>query len=220
MTGARRRGSTPGTPVQPAPTGATVACRVCGAGIRDRRLEVGETLRCRRCHEVVKAAERGHLLHVAWALATTGMILCVLSNVYPILEFNVAGNAQSNRILTGVQGLVRQGYWPVAAMVFFCAVAAPFLYFAAVWYVAGSVCTGRRWPLAGLVARAAERVAPWSLVPVFAIACLVSVVKLDLLGTVTWEAGIGWIALLAACSFALAQVFDREFVAKRLGRLP
>ena len=199
---------------------AIISCRVCGAGIRDRALEVGETLRCRRCREVVKGAERGHLLHVAWALATTGMILCVLSNVYPILEFNVAGNTQSNRIITGVQGLAGQGYWPVAVLVFFCAVAAPFLYFAAVWYVAGSVCTGRCWPFAGLVARVAERVAPWSLVPVFAIACMVSVVKLDLLGTVTWEAGIWWIGLLAACSFALTQVFDREFAAKRLGRLP
>jgi paraquat-inducible protein A len=145
------------------------------------------------------------------------LILCLLANLYPILTFDVAGNSQSNHILTGVLALIWMGYWPVALLVFFCAVAAPVLYFAAVWYVAGACCLNVRWPMAGHVARWAEWIEPWSLVPVFAIACVVSVVKLDMLGSVAWDKGIFWIALLAVCSFGLSQVFDREYVAKRLG---
>lgn len=186
----------------------------------ERQLLRGESLRCRRCGEVVRAADRSHLLPAAWALATTGLILCILANAYPIMTFNVAGNTQSNLIITGVAGLLSQGYWPIAALVLFCAIVAPFVYFGLVWYVVGAICSGKRWPMVGPAARAAEAVAPWSLIPVFAIACLVAVVKLDLLGSVAWQAGILWITLLALCSMVLSQIFDWEFAARRLGELP
>ena len=41
----------------------------------------------------------------------------------PVLIFDVAGNTQSNLIITGVYGLISQGYSPVAALVFFGAIA-------------------------------------------------------------------------------------------------
>ncbi len=191
-------------------------CKVCSATIRDRDLEPGEELRCRRCGSMVKARDKGHLMHVAWALATTGLLLCVLANSFPVLTFDVAGNTQSNLIITGVIGLMKQGYWPVAALVFFCAIAAPVLHFGAIWYVAGSCTFRHHWPLAGRVAVFAEKIGPWSLVPVFAIACVVAVVKLRMLGTVFWDVGILWIALLALCSLALRQVFDHEFAVRHL----
>lgn len=202
------------------PSGAgSQRCPLCTANVMLRPLQADEDLRCGRCGETIVRRHRGDPSHQAWALSTTGIILCVLANVHPILTFDVAGNTQSNLIITGVTGLVSQGFWPVAALVFFCSIAAPFLYFASVWYVSGSCATGRRWPRVRAVANIGEKLAPWSLVPVFMIACFVAVVKLDMLGTVYWDSGIVWIALLSICSLALGQVADAEWLERRLGEL-
>jgi len=69
------------------------------------------------------------------------------------------------------------------------------------------------------VAHLANKIAPWSLVPVFLIACFVAVVKLDMLGTVYWDSGIIWISLLSVCSMALAQRVDRQWIGNRLKEL-
>jgi uncharacterized paraquat-inducible protein A len=48
--------------------------------------------------------------------------------------------------------------------------------------------------------------------PVFAVACVVSVVKLRTLGSVTWEPGAAWVALLAVFTLLTIQSFDRRHV--------
>ncbi|MDX2081096.1 MAG: paraquat-inducible protein A [Terrimicrobiaceae bacterium] len=187
-----------------------LSCRVCNAPLLDRELRDRQELRCGRCGSSVRRPDRSHLLHAAWAVATTGLVLCVLANVYPILTFEVAGDQQSTRIISGVRALVAQGFWPVAALVFFCAVLAPVLHFASAWYLAGSMSRGGKWPMTRLAQTMALHLGPWSLIPVFAVACVVAVVKLDMLGHVTWNLGMLWVGLLAVCSFALSRILDLE----------
>lgn len=191
-------------------------CRLCRASIRDRDLRRGEELRCDRCSELVKKADGGASPQAALALAITGLLLVGLANAFPILSFDVAGNTQSNKIITGVFALRDQGYAPIAALVFFCAIAAPALHFATVAYVALAGCVRAALPGVRGAAHAAEVLEAWSLAPVFAIACVVAAVKLDMLGTVDWKSGIVWIALLALCSLALGQVFDQEAIEEML----
>lgn len=194
-------------------------CRTCTASIVDRALAPGDELRCTRCGETIKRGHRFTSLHTAWALSTTGLILLILANVYPVMVFDVAGYAQSNLIITGVIGLAAQGFKAVAALVFFCAIAAPALYLASVWYVSASCCLGKRWVMVDRIAHFADRILPWSLVPVFAISCFVAVVKLDMLGTVTWQVGIVWILLLSTCCVFVNKAFDKNFVSEQLGAL-
>lgn len=192
-------------------------CRLCRSSICDRPLQRGEELRCARCSELVKKAGGAASPQAALALAITGLLLVGLANAFPILSFDVAGNTQSNRIITGVFALRDQGYAPIALLVFFCAIAAPALHFATVAYVALAGCLRVMLPGLRRAAHAAEILESWSLAPVFAIACVVAVVKLDMLGTVNWDSGIAWIALLALCSLSLAQVFDSEAIEAMMG---
>jgi paraquat-inducible protein A len=191
-------------------------CRLCHSSIRDRDLRPGEELRCDCCSELVKKSGGAASPQAALALAITGLLLVGLANAFPILAFDVAGNTQSNRIITGVFALRDQGYASIAVLVFFCAIAAPALHFATVAYVALAGCVRTALPGVRRAAHAAEVLESWSLAPVFAIACVVAVVKLDMLGTVDWKSGIAWIALLALCSLALGQVFDREAIEEML----
>lgn len=154
-----------------------------------------------------------------WALATAGLILVILANVEAVLTFDVAGNTQSNHIFTGIRGLVNQHYAPVAVLVFFGAIAGPALHLGAIWYVASACCLNQRWPGVHRVARLIEKLAPWNLMPVYAVALLVAVVRLDLLGKVDWQQGAFWIVVLSLCSLVIAQYYDRVDAAKRLAAL-
>lgn len=196
-----------------------LSCRTCEATILDRDLDPGDELRCARCEDLIKRGRRSSSLQSAWALSSTALVLAVLANVYPVMTFDVAGYKQSNLIITGVMGLASQGFRFVAAIVFFCAIGAPFLYFCAVWYVSAACCLRRHLPMVDSVAIAAERLAPWSLVPIFALSCFVAVVKLDMLGTVTWQPGIFWVILLSLCCITMTRVFDQETVEENLEAL-
>lgn len=186
-------------------------CPRCRADCLDRPLATGEFLRCGRCGAEVKSSKGGRRSIVAaWAFSTTALILMFLANTTPILKFDVVGNFQENRIMTGVEGLWSHGFGPLAALVFFSAIAAPALYLWSVWYVS-ALCTLRlRWPGRWFFFGMAKNLESWNLMPVFAIACVVSVVKLRTLGTVTWEPGAIWIALLSLFTLLTIQFFDRR----------
>jgi uncharacterized paraquat-inducible protein A len=190
-----------------------LACTRCRAKCLDRDLQHGEFLRCTRCGNEVKSTLGGRRSILrAWAFATTGIFLMFLANSTPILKFDVAGNFQENHIFTGVRCLWEQGFEPLAALVFFSAIAAPTLYLLSVWYVSALCILRLRWPGRRIFFGMAKNLESWNLMPVFAVACVVSVVKLRTLGSVTWEPGAIWIALLSMFTLLTIQFFDRRHI--------
>jgi len=196
-----------------------LSCPGCEAACRDRPLPPGAELRCVRCGGRVKKQRGSRSLQSAWALVTAGLIFVIPANVEPVLTFDVAGNTQSNLIVTGVFGLFAQGYWPVAVLVLFGAIAAPALHLAAGWYVLGACCLGLRWPELLRVSKMADWLESWNLVSVYAMATLVAVVKLDMLGKVEWHQGALWVVALSLCSLVTVQMFDHQQVEARLEEL-
>jgi uncharacterized paraquat-inducible protein A len=67
--------------------------------------------------------------------------------------------------------------------------------------------------------RVAEIFESWCLLPVFAVACLVSVVKLRTLGSVSWEPGSVWILVSALATFLAMRFFDFRQARERLEAL-
>jgi len=184
-------------------------CPDCAAPYRSRVLRPGQSLQCSRCGARLALGRRSTSLQTPSAIALTGIFLLVFANVSPVLTFDVAGSTQTNLIITGVMGLVNQGYGALALLVFFCAICAPAIYLVLISYtlVAGGLCvslpgvaTAWRWVLA---------VEPWSLAPVFAVSCAVAVVRLKLLGTVSWDKGAFFVLLLSLCCLALGRMVDR-----------
>jgi paraquat-inducible protein A len=181
-------------------------CHACEASYQHRKLEKGEKLFCARCGELLAVPRVETLRQDGLALVITGLVLLVLANVFPVMTFDVAGAEQSNHIITGVRGLIEQNYAPLAALVFFSSILAPALYLLLGAYVLTARCLGQVWPFDFKLYRVIEWLAPWNLVPVFAVACLVAVVRLDLLGTVTWKTGAVFVVLLSLCCLLLEQL--------------
>ena len=146
----------------------------------------------------------------AWAFAMAALITLIPANMNPILIFSVAGNYQENLIVTGVEGLWNQGFQPLGALVFFSAILAPAFYLLSVSYVCACWTLQQRPPFLGAAFRLAEALEPWNLLPVFAIACMVSVVKLRTLGTVNWEPGSLWVLATAVLTMIAVQCFDSK----------
>lgn len=196
-----------------------IFCPECEAPCLDRHLPRHAALRCTRCGVIVKRSADIRHLQRSWAFASAGLFLVLLANVQPILTFDVAGNTQTNHIITGIIDLNNQGYWPVAILVFFAGIIGPALHLGSVWYVTSSCCLGRRWPGLHFAIRLAEKMEAWNLMPVYAVATVVSVVKLRMLGSVAWQQGAFWILALSLCSLFAVQFFDRTLIEERLDRI-
>lgn len=182
------------------------SCHVCEASYRHRSLARGEKLYCARCGEKLAAPKPEKAVQIGLALSITALVLLVLANVLPVMTFDVAGAEQSNRIITGVQGLIAQDYAPIAALVFFSAILAPALYLVLACYVLSARALKRNWPFDFQAWRVLEKLSPWNLIPVFAVACLVAVVRLELLGTVNWRSGALFVVLVSLLFLVLEQL--------------
>ncbi|MFZ4482886.1 MAG: paraquat-inducible protein A [Chthoniobacterales bacterium] len=185
-------------------------CPDCEAPFRPRPLAPGHQLRCKRCGARLGQGRKSDSLQTPMALAVTGSTLLLLANVFPVMTFDVAGRTQSNLIITGISGLFDQGYGPLAVLVFFCAIGAPAIYLGLLCYTLSATMMRARVPGLQRAWHWVELAEPWSLIPVFAVACLVAVVRLDLLGTVTWGNGAVFVVLLALCCLLLGRMLDRE----------
>jgi len=183
-------------------------CPDCSANYYDRSLRCGEELRCCSCGKRLKKYYDVSLFQKAWAIVTTCLICLFMANITPIMIFDVSGNTQSNFIMTGVLSLWFQGYWPLAGLVFFSAIFLPFLHLTAFWYLLGSCCLQQQWKGSMTALRCVNVLAPWNLMPVFAVATMAAVVKLDQLGTIEWKVGALWVGMLALTSLAAMRLFD------------
>lgn len=155
----------------------------------------------------------------ALALSVAGLFALLLANTSPVLTFGVAGRDQHGYIVTGIEELFRQGYWPIAALVFVASMLAPAVYLSSVAYVSAACSMKLRLPGILLALRLSEWSEPWNLIPVYSIATVVSVVKLRLIGGVTWNDGARWVLAVAVLTLFAQQMFERRLVEHRLEAL-
>ena len=114
---------------------------------------------------------------------------------------------------------LHQGYWPIALLVFSAAILAPALYLGSLAYISAACSFRLRLPFMFQALRTSELAEPWNLIPVYSIATVVSVVKLRMIGGVTWDVGARWVLGVAAITLFAQQVFDRRMVRRRLEAL-
>jgi paraquat-inducible protein A len=173
-------------------------------------------LRCSRCGATVLRYVGQKTFQRPMALAFAGLLALLLANTSPVLTFDVAGRIQKGFILTGIGELLRQGYWPIALLVFIAAILAPAAYLGSVAYVSAACSLRLNLANARRMLRLAELAEPWNLIPVYSIATVVSVVKLRMIGGVTWNFGARWVLAVALLTLFVQQLFDRRMVARRL----
>lgn len=190
-----------------------IACEVCGKVHRMSPLPAGRVAICVRCGS--RIARRSHgTLHITAALALAALILYIPANIFPILQMDLYGAHSQNTIWDGTQRLWRSGDYLVAVIVFLASIAIPLLKLLALFYLVVSIKWGsrRRLRFRTRIYRIVEAIGRWSMLDVFVLAILVSLVKLQRLATIIPGRGAMAFACVVVLTTLASQCFDPQMI--------
>ena len=184
-----------------------VACRTCG-----QPHPLG-TAKCQRCGRRLQSRD-GTSLQRVWAYWLAGLMCYIPANMYPMLETRTLLSVQDETIIGGAVSLLQYGEWLIAVVIVLASIAIPIGKFLAIAFLARSVArpsamsTHHRQMLYEVV----EYIGRWSMVDVFVVAILSSLVQLNALATITPGIASLFFALSVIFTMLSAQAFDSRLI--------
>jgi len=154
-----------------------IACHDCDLIHRIKPLPAKGTANCIRCGAVLYK-HKPDSLDRTLAFAMAGLILFILANSFPFLGLRIGAQIRETTLITGIYELYVQGMHMIAILVLITTVLAPFIQMMCLFYVLLPLKFGRLPKRLPRVFRFLESVLPWSMMEVFMVGILVSVVKL------------------------------------------
>jgi paraquat-inducible protein A len=195
-----------------------IACHDCDLVHRAPDLPPGAAAKCSRC-EAVLYRERHDGLNRALALTVAGLVLFVVANTFPFLSFHMQGQVTETTLATGVWDLYEQGMPELAGLVLITAILAPAIHLGLLAHMLLPLQLGRRpWGLAPAF-RLLRRVQPWSMMEVFLLGILVSVVKLAAMAKIVPGLAIYSFGVLILVLAAASSVLEPRMIWRRVEEL-
>jgi paraquat-inducible protein A len=194
------------------------SCSVCGLVSRctagDAR-PVRETFCCPRCTSRLSFRKPDSLNRTAALLIAAGL-LYVPANTLPVMDTHSLFNAQRDTIMSGVIYLWNSGSWEIAVIVFFASIVIPLLKLVVLGYLVVSVQRGSRVPplRRARLYRLLASIGRWSMLDIYVVAILVSLVRIETLAVITAGAGtlcfgaVVVLTMLATLSFDPRLLWD------------
>jgi paraquat-inducible protein A len=184
---------------------ALVACHDCDLLHHHAALPPRGRARCSRCGSLLYRDARG-AFDKTLALSLASLVLLLVANLFPFMTFKMGGLVEVNHLASGVGELLSQGYWELAALVFFATVLAPALRLTLLSFVSVSLRQGWRPPGLRPALKAATVLQEWAMLDVFLLGAIVAVIKLSDLADVSLDLGMyafcGLIITLSAANSA------------------
>ncbi len=186
-------------------------CHTCGF----LSLHTGELQTCHRCTSSLHYRKHNSI-EATWALLASAFVLLVPANVYPVMTVIRFGQGEPSTILSGVLHLIESGMWGLAMIVFVASIVVPVMKLTILFFLLISVHKKSIWRPRDrtLLYRVTEMVGAWSMVDIFLIGLLSSLVRLDSLSTIRpgigaiFFAGVVVITMFAAHSFDPRLIWD------------
>lgn len=170
-------------------------------------------LYCSRCHSPLHQRMPQSLART-WALVITSTILLVPANVYPVMTVIYFGKGQPDTIMSGVIHLLHAGMFPIALLVFVASVAVPVMKILGIIFLLLAVQF--RWRLSPVQStvmyRYIELIGRWSMLDLFMISILVTLVDLGKIATITAGAGSTAFAGVVVFTILAAMNFDPRLI--------
>ena len=172
-------GSSPGEAAEfAAPEPSLHECRGCGQFQIVPPLQAHEMARCDRCGGVLRRGHDNPLDHAA-ALAFAALVLLAIAAIKTLMTVQTAGIIHHANLFGGPIELRNRGLWPLAVVVTFTTVVAPFLLTGGTLYVLLMLRLPRpphhlRW-----VYKVLNKLGPWSMIDVLLLGAFVAYTKLQ-----------------------------------------
>ena len=199
-----------------------LSCLTCGLLSQPRR--DGAAV-CPRCGVRLHRRKPASLVR-AWTFLVAAMILYLPANLLPIMETESLFDSQSDTIMSGIVFLWTSGSWPLAVIVFIASIMVPLLKMLALLTLLIAAHRGvwrHRHDLARLY-RLMELIGRWSMLDIYVVAILATLVQLQLLANVTPGRGalafgaVVVLTMLATISFDPRLIWDSARREKEHGR--
>lgn len=186
-------------------------CPICQAMVGESILERRQN--CPRCYtELHKRIP--HSLQKTTALVLASLILYIPANVLPIMTYSSLGDTGTDTIFSGVVELLRQGLWGIALVVFVASIVVPMTKLIILVYLIWSVSIGMKRGARhrAFLYRLIEAIGRWSMVDVFVVTLLVSLVQFGFVYTVEPESAIIAFGAVVILTMVAAETFDPRLI--------
>ncbi|MGY9001817.1 MAG: paraquat-inducible protein A [Rhodospirillales bacterium] len=161
-----------------------IACHECDLLHRIKPVDEVHTAKCTRCGATLYQ-ERKNSVDRTLALAFTGLVLFVISNVFPFMSFKLEGRSQDNTLISGVAEMYHADLWGLSIIVLMMSIIFPLAKLVGILYVLIPLKMNKRpWMLAKSF-RMLDVLHPWGMTEVYMLGVFVAYVKLSDLATVT-----------------------------------
>jgi len=157
---------------------------------------------------------RSHSIQTTWALLLTSALLYIPANILPIMHTNVLGSDQPSTILGGVILLWEMGSYPIAVIIFIASVFVPVAKIVILCWLNYSVQSQQIHANSERIFwyRVTEFVGRWSMIDVFVVAVLVSLIQLgNIMSILPGHAALAFCGLVI-CTMLAAMSFDSRLI--------
>jgi len=154
-----------------------IACHDCDLIQRLPHIAEAGSVQCIRCGAVLHQKKRNSIERtLAWTMA--GLVLFGIANSFPFLAFKLEAQVRQTTLLTGIQELYAQGMPELSLIVLLTTVLVPLAQMISILYILLPLKFERIPRGLPRVFRFLHHLQPWSMMEVFMLGILVSVVKL------------------------------------------
>lgn len=155
----------------------TLACTHCGQPFQYQSIANGEEARCSRCFSMLYK-QRKAMLETSLALVSTGLILFVMTNAFPLIALRAQGITQELTIWKATAAFWEQGYYWLSALLAFNLIIFPLFELVGLLWIFLTIRYHWQPQLAIQIFRWLNEVKPWGMLEVFMLGLLVALVKL------------------------------------------
>jgi len=195
-----------------------IGCAECDLLVMVDALAPGERAKCPRCaHLLTENTADGLTRSLAFALAAA--MLLMMSMVFPFLSLQANGLEKVMTLPHSAYELYRDGYLTIAILVMGPIIAVPAMMITALVALLLGIRQGKpaRWLVP--TGRFIFFLNPWSMVEVFVIGVLVSLVKIGAMATVIMGISFWSYTVFAVCFLATLTNLDRVQLWERIEEL-
>jgi paraquat-inducible protein A len=172
---------------------------------------------CPRCNAPI-TLRKPHSLAVTTLLVLSAAVLYVPANFLPVMITRTIFDDEKDTIMSGVLVLIQSGSWPIAVLVFIASIVVPLLKIialAVLLYSAWRRSPNHRMQRTELF-RLVEFVGRWSMLDIYAISLLATLVQVQSFATII----VGWGAWAFGAVVVLTMLAARTFDERLLWETP
>ncbi len=155
-----------------------------------------------------------HSIQTTWALLFTSVLLYIPANILPIMHTNVLNTEQPSTILGGIVLLWKMGSYPIAIIIFIASLFVPAAKIIILCWLNYSVQARHQHASSERIFwyRVTEFVGRWSMIDVFVVAILVSLIQLgNIMNILPGHAALAFCGMVV-CTMLAAMSFDSRLI--------